>query len=120
MNAGGTPQKRYELLRSQVESHESGERLVAEAPDEELKCFAQRFIRYGLLGLLDADPAGSRWRTLLFEGRSRHLWTVEVVAVDRRDAAARWSAAYSILWAKAQKELGNEATVHTTSRRERA
>ena len=120
LNAGGEPQKRYELLRSQLESYHSEAGLVAETREEELNCFSQRFKRYGLLGLLDADPAGSRWRTLLFEGGTHSLWNVEVVAVDRRDTAARWSAAYSILWAKAQEELGREATVHTTFRRERA
>ena len=120
MSVGGAPQKRYELLRSHVQSNHTEEKLIAATQDEELKCFSQRFKRYGLLGLLDADPAGSRWRTLLFEGRTRSLWNVEVVAVDRRDTAARWSAAYSVLWAKAQEGPDSEETVHTTLRRERA
>jgi hypothetical protein len=40
------------------------------------------------------------------EGSARGLWNVEVVAVDRRDTEERWFAAYSLLWAKAQEELG--------------
>lgn len=100
LSAGGEPQRRYERLREAVEQYSS------EESEEEQKCFAQRLERYGLLGLLDADPAGSRWRTLFLQGSARGLWNVEIVASDRRDAAERWFAAYSILWAKAQEELG--------------
>jgi len=106
LSAGGEPQRRYERLRKAVESYPSEEWPVAERWEEEQNCLAQRFERYGLLGLLDADPAGSRWRTLFLEGSSRGLWNVEVVAVGRRDTEERWFAAYSILWAKAQEELG--------------
>lgn len=106
LSAGGEPQKRYERLREAVEQYPSEEWPVAETWEEQQKCFGQRFERYGLLGLLDADPAGSRWRTLLLEGSARGLWNVEVVAVDRRDTEERWFAAYSILWAKAREELG--------------
>jgi hypothetical protein len=106
LSAGGEPQKRYERLRETVEQYPSKECPVAERWEEEKKCLAQRFERYGLLGLLDADPAGSRWRTLFLEGSTRGLWNVEVVAVDQRDTEERWFAAYSILWAKAQEELG--------------
>lgn len=108
LSAGGEPQKRYEQLREAVEQYPS------EEWQEEKKCFAQRLKRYGLLGLLDADPAGSRWRTLFLERSTRGFWNVEVVAVDRRDTEQRWFAAYSLLWAKAQEELG------TTFRRETA
>ena len=114
LSAGGEPQKRYELLREAVKQYLSEEWPVAERWEEEQKCFAQRLKRYGLLGLLDADPAGSRWRTLFLERSTRGFWNVEVVAVDRRYTGERWFAAYSILWAKAQEELG------TTFRRERA
>lgn len=113
LSAGGEPQKRYELLREVVKQYPSEEWPVVETWEEEQKCFAQRFERYGLLGLLDADPAGSRWRTLFLGGSARGLWNVEVVAVDRRNTEERWFSAYSILWAKAQEELG------TTFRRER-
>ena len=105
MSAGGEPQKHYERLREAAEQYPSEEWPVAERWEEEKKCLAQRFERYGLLGLLDADPAGSRWRTLFLEGSARGLWNVEVVAVDQRDTEERWFAAYSILWAKAQEEL---------------
>lgn len=108
LSAGGEPQKRYEQLREAVKQYPS------EEWQEEKKCFAQRFERYGLLGLLDADPAGSRWRTLFLERSTRGFWNVEVVAVDRRDTEQRWFAAYSLLWAKAQEELG------TTFRRDGA
>jgi len=114
LSAGGEPQKRYERLREAVEQYPSKEWQVAERWEEEKKFFTQRFERYGLLGLLDADPAGSRWQTLFLERSTRGFWNVEVVAVDRRDTEQRWFAAYSILWAKAQEELG------TTFRRERA
>ena len=114
LSAGGEPQKRYELLREAVEQYHSEEWPVAGRWEEEQKCFAQRLKRYGLLGLLDADPAGSRWRTLFLERTTRGFWNVEVVAVDRRYTEERWFAAYSILWAKAQEEFG------TTFRRERA
>ena len=114
LSAGGEPQKRYELLREAVEQYHSEEWPVAGRWEEEKKCFAQRFERYGLLGLLDADPAGSRWRTLFLERSTRGFWNVEVVAVDRRYTEERWFAAYSILWAKAQDELG------TTCRRDGA
>jgi len=110
LSAGGEPQKRYEQLREAVEQYYSEEWQVA----ERWECFAQRFERYGFLGLLDADPAGSRWQTRFLERSTRGFWNVEVVAVDRRDTEQRWFAAYSILWAKAQEELG------TTFRRERA
>lgn len=113
LSAGGEPQRRYERLREAVASYPSEEWPVAETWEEEQKCFAQRFERYGLLGLLDADPAGSRWRTLFLERSTRGLWNVEVVAVDRRDTEERWFAAYSILWPKAQEELS------MTFRRER-
>jgi len=114
LSAGGEPQKRYERLREAVEQYPSKEWQVAERWEEEKKFFTQRFERYGLLGLLDADPAGSRWQTLFLERSTCGFWNVEVVAVDRRDTEQRWFAAYSILWAKAQEELG------TTFRRERA
>lgn len=114
MSAGGEPQSRYEQLREAADQYPSEEWPVAETWEEEQKRLAQRFERYGLLGLLDADPAGSRWRTLFLEGSARGLWSVEVVASDRRDTKERWFAAYGILWAKAQEELG------TTFRRERA
>jgi hypothetical protein len=114
LSAGGKPQKRYEQLREAVEQYPNEEWQVAERWEEEKKCFAQRLKRYGLLGLLDADPAGSRWRTLFLERSTRSFWNVEVVAVDRRDTEQRWFAAYSLLWAKAQEELG------TTYRRETA
>jgi hypothetical protein len=114
LSAGGEPQKRYERLREAVEQYPSEEWPVAETWEEEQNCLAQRFKRYGLLALLDADPAGSRWRTLFLEGSGRGLWNVEVVAVDRRETEERWFAAYSILWAKAQEELG------TTCRRDGA
>lgn len=108
LSAGGEPQKRYERLREAVEQYHS------EEWKEEQKCYAKRFKRYGLLGLLDADPAGSRWRTLFLETSTRGYWSVEVMPVARRDTGERWFAAYSILWAKAQEEPG------TTCRREGA
>lgn len=114
LSAGGEPQKRYEQLREAVEQYPSQEWPVAERWEEQQRCFAQRLERYGLLGLLDADPAGSRWRMLFLERSTHGFWNVEVVPVDRRDTDKRWFAAYSILWAKAQEELG------TTFRRERA
>ena len=120
LSAGGTPQRRYELLRSQMASYRSEEEVPTETWEEELKCCWQRLKRYGFLGLLDADPAGSRWRTVSLEGRLPHVWIVEVLAVERRYASARWSAAYSLLWAKAQEELGSGSAVQPTSRRERA
>lgn len=106
LSTGGEPQRHYERLREAVEQYPSEDWPVAERWEEEQKCLAQRLERYGLLGLLDADPAGSRWRTLFLEGSSRGLWNVEVVPSDRRDAGERWFAAYSILWAKAQEEPG--------------
>ena len=114
LSAGGEPQRRYERLREAVEQYSSEEWPVAETWEEEQKCFGQRLERYGLLGLLDADPTGSRWRMLFLEGSSRGFWNVEVVAVDRRESEERWFAAYSILWARAQEELG------TTFRRDGA
>jgi hypothetical protein len=105
LSTGGEPQRRYERLRETVDQYPSEEWPVAERWEEQQKCLAQRVERYGLLGLLDADPAGSRWRTLFLEGSSGGLWNVEVVARDRRDAGERWFAAYTILWAKAQEEL---------------
>lgn len=104
LSVGGEPQNSYERLREAVEQYPSEEWPVAERWKEESKCFAQRFKRYGLLGLLDADPSGSRWQTLFLERNTRGFWSVEVVAVDRRDTGQRWFAAYSILWAKAQEE----------------
>ena len=114
LSAGGEPQRRYERLREAAEQYPSEDWPVGETWEEEQKRFGQRLERYGLLGLLDADPAGSRWRTLFLEGSSRGLWNVEVVALDRRDTEERWFSAYSILWAKAQEELG------TTFRRDGA
>lgn len=114
LSAGGEPQSRYERLREAAEQYPSEEWPFAETWEEEQNCLAQRFERYGLLALLDADPAGSRWRTLFLQGSARGLWNVEVVAVDRRETEERWFAAYSILWAKAQEELG------TTCRRDGA
>ena len=73
MSAGGEPQKRYERLRETVEQYPSEECPVAERWEEEKKCFGQRFERYGLLGLLDADPAGY--------GGERSFWR-EVPAVS--------------------------------------
>lgn len=113
LSAGGEPQKRYEQLREAVKQYHS-EGCVVERWEEQQKRFLQRFERYGLLGLLDADPAGSRWRTLFLERSTRGYWNVEMVAVDRRDTGERWFAAYSILWARAQEEPG------TTFRRDGA
>ena len=75
----------------------SSEGLWASTLGESLPPAGRRFERFGILGLLDEDPTRANWRHLWTECARGGLRSLELVAVERREARHLWSRAYEVL-----------------------
>jgi len=103
---GGRAQQRYEVLRAYMLLPREG-RPRASAARFELS----RFVRFGLLGLLERDPVGEAWRA-----DRVGTFHVEMIPVGTADTADRWTHLYQFVYQLANRPTGGEHATRCTVR----